>query len=108
MVEGADPGCAEASARHLAIKAAEASKSRGILSPDPEHLVPSDDHRLGADAARDDRPILHGLDANGLPRSASDRGLVLVDYSILSVRAPRAVSQNLDPGNLDDSRAEGR
>ena len=36
-------------------------KARSLLAPDAEHLLSADDRGLGADAAGDDRALLHGL-----------------------------------------------
>ena len=39
----------------------EADEGRSVSAPHAEHLVPADDRGLGADAAGDDRALLHGL-----------------------------------------------
>ena len=65
----------------------------GVPAPDAEHLLPADDRGVGADAAGDDRAVLHGRVADGAHRSAADRGVVLVDFGLLCDGAARAVSR---------------
>ena len=82
-------------------------KARSVDAPHAEHFVPADDRGLGADAAGDDHPVLHGLAADGLPRSASDRGVFLVDLALLRHRPARAVSEDLEANHPDAAHADG-
>ena len=45
-------------------------QGRGVPAPHAEYLLPADDRSFGADAAGDDRAVLHGLVADGVARSA--------------------------------------
>ena len=55
-------------------------KVEAVHAPDAQHLVSADDRRFGADAAGDDRAVLHGRVADGVSGSAADCGVVLVDF----------------------------
>ena len=72
---------------HSPRQAPLADQGRGHHAPHPQHLLPHDDGGLGADAAGDDLPLLHGLVPDGVHRSAADRRLLLVDLGLLRARA---------------------
>ena len=82
-------------------------KAGGVHAPDAEHFLSADDRGFGADAAGDDRALLHGRVADGVPRSAADRGVVLVDFAVLRDRAAGAVSQELEALDPDAADADG-
>ena len=63
-----------------------AESSRHFSAPDTEYLVPDDDRRLGVNAARHDRAVLHGSLADAVSWiSLADRGFVLVDFRLFYV-----------------------
>ncbi len=76
----------------LRAKVPAARQARSVPAPDAEHQLPDDDGGVGADAAGDDRAVLHGLDADGVSGSAADRRFVLVDLGVLCAGAARIVS----------------
>ena len=86
---------------------AEAREGRGVPAPDAQHLLSADDRGFGADAAGDDRALLHGRVADGVHRSAADRGVVLVDFAVLRGGAARAVPQELEAVDSDAAHADG-
>ena len=60
--QGPDAGRHEAAARDSASPIFRCrDQDRSVLPPDAQHLLPADDRGLGADAAGDDRALLHGL-----------------------------------------------
>ena len=75
-------------------EAAVARQGRGVSAPDAEHFLPADAGGLGADAAGDDRALLHGRVPDGVPRSAADHGVVLVDLGVLHRGVPGTVSED--------------
>src|SRR5438046_1266521 len=85
-----DAGSHEAPADNPAIESAVARQSRSVFPPDTQHWLPADDRGERADAAGDDRALLHGLAGNAIDRSAADRGVVLVNLSVLCGRPARA------------------
>ena len=73
------------------------------------HLTPNISYPLmiagqRADAAGDDRAVLHGLVPDAADRPAADRGVVLVDFGVLRGRASRAVPEDLETGILVPAR----
>ena len=72
----------------------EARQGGSVPAPDAQHLLSADDRGFGADAAGDDRALLHGRVADGVYRPAADRGVVLVDLAVLRGRAARVVSED--------------
>ena len=70
-----------------------ARQGGGVPAPDAQHLLPADDRGLGADAAGDDRALLHGRVADGVSGPAADRRVLLVDFAVLCGGAARAVSR---------------
>ena len=67
-------------------------KAEAFFHLTPEHFLSADDRGERADAAGDDRALLHGLVPDGDDRPAADRGVVLVDFGVLRDRASRAFS----------------
>ncbi len=65
-----------------AIETALAREGGGVFPPDAEYRLPADDRGQPADAAGDDRALLHGLVPDGADRPAADRGVVLVDFGV--------------------------
>ena len=98
--EGTDAGRDEAAADHSSIEPAVAREGRSVFSSDAEYFLSADDRRFRADAAGDDRAVLHGLVPDGGDRSAADRGVVLVDFGVLRDRASRAVSEERGSGRF--------
>ena len=84
-----------------------ARQGRGLPAPHAQHLLSADDRGFGADAAGDDRALLHGRLADGVHRPAADRRVVLVDFAVLRDRAARAVSQELEALDSDAAHADG-
>src|SRR5438445_12545391 len=106
MVKGFDPGCDEAAAKHSESRSAEARETGSDCAFDAEHFLPADDYRFGADAAGDDRQVLHGLAADGADRHAADYGLVLVDHGVVDALGPRTVREDRQAGDLLDPGAD--
>ena len=103
--QGADAGGQEAAARaSCRADIPKRVKVGSVPAPHAEHLLSADDRGLGADAAGDDRALLHGRVADGVPRPAADRGVVLVDLAVLRGGAARAVSEELEA--LDPAAAD--
>src|SRR6202030_1804452 len=90
--EGSHPGGLEGLARHFSGETAVAVKGRSIFAPDAEHFLSAHAGGLGADAAGDDRALLHGPAADGISGFAAHHRLVLVDLRVLCHRVSRAVS----------------
>ena len=57
-------------------------QGRGDFPPHAQHLLSADDRGERADAAGDDRALLHGLVGDAADRFAADRGVVLVDFGV--------------------------
>src|SRR5581483_795381 len=89
--QGSHTVCHQAAASHLARQCAAACEARSVSSPDSEYLVSAHDGSLRADAAGHDRAVLHGHLADGAHRSAAQRCIVLVDFSLLRGGPSRAL-----------------
>ena len=84
-----------------------AREVRSVHAPDAQHFLSADDRGIGADAAGDDRAVLHGSLADGFHRSAADHGRILVDFRVLCGGAARAVSQELEAFDSIAAGADG-
>ena len=78
--QGPDAGGDEAAAVDSEGRHSQAGEGGSVPAPDAQHFLSADDRGFGADAAGDDRAVLHGLDADAVSRLAADRGVVLVDF----------------------------
>src|SRR5437773_226565 len=81
--EGAHAGCQEAAPANPQGGYPEAREARSLHASDTQYFLPADGGALGADAARDDRALLHGDLGDPFYRHAADRGVVLVDLGFL-------------------------
>ena len=82
-------------------------EGRGVLPPDAEHLLSADDRGERADAAGDDRALLHGLVPDADDRSAADHRVVLVDFGVLRGRPSRDFPEDLEAGVPVPAGADG-
>ncbi len=102
--QGPDAGRHEAAAVHSEGADFPARQDGSVHAPDAEHLLSADDRGFGADAAGDDRAVLHGRLADGVSGSAADCGVVLVDFAVLRGGAARAVSRRTGSGRFSCCR----
>ena len=78
-----------------------------LHAPDAQYHLSADDRGFGADAAGDDRALLHGRVADDVSGSAADCGVVLVDFAVLRGGAARALSQELEALDFHAAHADG-
>ena len=82
-------------------------KARSRHAPDAEHFLSADDGGFGADAAGDDRAVLHGCLADDAARFPADHGVVLVDLGVLRDRAEGAASEDMEALDSVAADADG-
>src|ERR1019366_8066176 len=104
--QGAYAGRQETAAFDSPRRRFETREGRSVYAPDAQHFLSADDRTFGADAAGDDRALLHGRVADGVHRLAAHRGVVLVDLAVLRDCAARAVSQALETVDSDAPHAD--
>ena len=76
------------------------------------HLTPNISYPMmirgqRADAAGDDRPLLHGWAADGIYRHAADHRVLLVDHGVLYARASGTVSEDVEARHFLHSGPDG-
>src|ERR1019366_7956441 len=106
--QGLDPGRHETAALHPEGAHLAPHQGGSLHAPDAQYHLPDDDRGLGADAAGDDRALLHGRLADDVSGSAADCGVILVYFVVLRGGAARALPEELEALDLHAAHADGR